>query len=151
MKKFSTPAKAVFLSVVFIILVSTFYWIIINFSMNPAGFEHLKIIDTNEAWELIQQNRDNPDFKILDTRTHLEYYDDHIENAMLVSHHDDDFEDQLLSLDTTYAYLVYCWRGSKNKHIRAIMKKAGFSKAWFIDDGYEDWLEKGYPVEKVER
>ncbi len=63
MKKFSTKTKAIFIPLVFAILVSTFYWMIINFSMNPAGFEHLKIIDAGEARELIKQNKDNPDFQ----------------------------------------------------------------------------------------
>lgn len=151
MKKFSTKKKAIILSLAFVLAVSTFYWIIINFSMRQAGFEHLQIIDAEEAYKLIQQHKNSDDFKILDMRTHLEYYDDHIENAILVSYTDDDFKEQLMSLDTATSYLVYCWRGSKNKHIRAMMKKAGFSHAWYIDDGYEDWMEQGYPVKKVIR
>lgn len=151
MKKISTKSKAIFFSLAFILLVSTFYWVIINFSMKQAGLEHLKIVDADEAYNLIRENQGNPKFRILDMRTHLEYYDDHIEDALLVSYNDDDFHEQLMRLDTAGAYLIYCWRGSKNKHIRAMMKQAGFSRAWFIDDGYEDWLEKGYPVEKVIR
>ncbi len=151
MKKNFNRSKAFFFSLAFILVVSTFYWIIINFSMKQAGLEHLQIIDADEAYILIQENKENPEFQILDMRTHLEYYDDHIEDAKLVSYTDDDFHDQLMRLDTAYAYLVYCWRGSKNKHIRVMMKKAGFSRAWFIDDGYEDWIEKGYPVKKVIR
>jgi rhodanese-related sulfurtransferase len=151
MKKLSTKSKAIVFSLAFVLVVSSFYWIIINFSMKQAGLEHLKIIETKEAYELINQNKDNPDFKILDMRTHLEYYDDHIQNAILVSYTDNDFKEQLMRLDTATSYLVYCWKGSKNKHIRAMMKEAGFSQAWYIDDGYEDWIEMGYPVEKVVR
>ena len=41
----------------------------------------IKDITTQEAFDLIQDNQDNPDFVILDVRTAAEFAEGHIENA----------------------------------------------------------------------
>lgn len=145
MKKI-TKTKSILFSILVVGMVGSFFWLIINFSMNIAGFENLIKINVAEAAQLIEENKDNPDFVIVDVRTYREYYNDHIKNAILIAYPEKDFDEQLQKLDKGKTYLFYCWEGRKIKHIRAKMKKAGFEKAYFMKGGYSDWVDEGYPI-----
>jgi len=141
--------KAILFSTLFGGLVGLFFWLTINFSMNIAGFENLIKINVTEAAQLIEENKDNPDFVIVDVRTYKEYYNDHIKNTILIAYPEKNFDELLQKLDKSKTYLFYCWEGRKIKHVRTKMKKAGFVKAYFMKGGYSDWVDEGYPVVDV--
>jgi len=61
-----------------------------------------------DAYTLIQKNKGNPDFVILDVRTPAEFADEHIENAINLDYYSETFRDDLNKLDKTKTYLIYC-------------------------------------------
>ncbi len=137
-----------FFYILIVVVVGLFFWAIISFVMKDVGLEHLKMIDTDEAYDLIEKNAENPDFQIIDLRTHNEYYQEHLKDAILVSYTDDDFKEQLNTLDKNKTYLVYCWKGKKAKHVRSVMNKSGFQRAYLLSGGFKTWKDEGFPVEK---
>ena len=52
----------------------------------------IKDITIEEVNELIDENKDNPDFRIIDVRTPEEYSEGHLKNSKLIDINGDDFE-----------------------------------------------------------
>jgi len=59
-----------------------------------------------EAYNMIIENLDNPDFVILDVRTPKEYDAGHIENCVLIDFKSYTFKEEIDTLDKSYTYLV---------------------------------------------
>jgi len=54
-------------------------------------------ITPQEAFTLIQENQDNPDFVIIDVRTPEEFAEEHIENAINIDYRSETFRTSLIS------------------------------------------------------
>jgi len=63
-------------------------------------------ITPQEAFTLIQNNQNNPDFVIIDVRTPQEFAEEHIENALNIDYYSETFRDELNKLDKNKTYLV---------------------------------------------
>lgn len=66
-----------------------------------------KDITVIEAYWMIQQNLDNPDFVILDVRTPEENAEIKIEGSALIDIKNEAWEATIKALDRSYAYVVY--------------------------------------------
>jgi len=97
---------------------------------------------------LIQNNRDNPDFIIIDVRTPQEFAQEHIEGAINLDYYSADFREQLNELDKNKTYLVYCRTGRRSKAAVDLMKELGFGQIYNISDGIIDWKAEGLPTVK---
>ena len=85
-------------------------------------------ISATEAHNMIQDNANNPDFVIIDVRSEREFFEDHIENAVLIPSNLPDLEKELLKLDKNKTYLLYCLFGGRSSSLLREMKNMGFEK-----------------------
>ena len=104
----------------------------------------IKDITTQEAFDLIQDNQDNPDFVILDVRTAAEFAEGHIENAENIDFYSETFRDELDTLDKSKTYLIYCRSGGTLD----IMAELDFEEAYNMSGGMLQWVEEGFPTVK---
>ena len=101
----------------------------------------------NEAYDKIQENKNNPDLVILDVRTEDEYNEGHIENAINIDYYSKSLKKDLNKLDKNKTYLVYCRSGSRSAKTVTIMEELGFKEVYNIG-GMIDWTAAGYPSVK---
>ena len=87
-------------------------------------------ITPQEAFTLIQENEDNPDFVIIDMRTPGEFIEEHIEGAINIDCTNEAFRDELDKLDRNKTYLIYayCACGGVGWNASRTMEELGFKK-----------------------
>lgn len=111
-------------------------------------------VSAQEAFVLIQQNQDNPDFVILDVRKPENFADGHIEGAINIYKHSRNFEEELQKLDKGKTYLVYCRKCTppypcsiNPPGAAAVMRNLNFEKVYNMG-GIIQWQEEEYPLVK---
>ncbi len=105
-------------------------------------------ITPQAAFTLIQNNRDNPDFVIIDVRTPQEFAEGYIENAVSIDFYAKTFRDELDSLDKSKTYLVYCRSGRRSANALNIMAELNFREAYNVLGGMIEWTAEGLPTVK---
>jgi len=105
-------------------------------------------VTSEEAFTLIQENRNNPDFIILDVRTPEEFADGHIENAINIDFYAETFRDELENLDKNQTYLIYCRSGNRSGNALSIMTELNFREVYNISDGIIGWQAAELPTVK---
>lgn len=108
--------------------------------------QSIKDITVTQTYELIQSNRGNKDFIIIDIRTPEEFSTGHIENAVLIDYYASNFETEIGKLDRNKKYLIYCRTARRSAAARDIMKEMGFTDLFHMEGGITDWISKNYPV-----
>ncbi len=103
-------------------------------------------VTTEEAYALIQDNQDNPNFAIIDVRTPEEYNAGHIENAMILDYYEDNFKDELDKLDKDKTYLIYCKSGNRSGKARDIMRDLNFTEVYNMLGGIIQWGSDELPT-----
>ena len=107
-----------------------------------------KDLNPGEALALIQENKDNPNFLILDIRTPEEYAEGHLAGAVDLDFYAETFRESLAKLDRAGRYLVYCRSGARTKKAMEIMVELGFQEIYILAGGLNSWLAAGLPVVK---
>lgn len=110
--------------------------------------ESVKTIDSGEAHVLIEKNKDNPDFVILDVRTAEEYSQGHLKDSAIIDYKSETFDEEVGQLDKSKTYLVYCRTGRRSNEAAEKMTEAGFVDVYHLDGGITEWQESGFPVDK---
>ncbi|MBA7687203.1 Thiosulfate sulfurtransferase GlpE [subsurface metagenome] len=105
-------------------------------------------ITPQEAFTLIQNNQNNPDFVIIDVRTLAEFVEEHIENATNIDFYSEAFRDMLNNLDKNKTYLVYCRVGGRSGSALDIMAELNFREVYNILGGINQWKAEGLPTAK---
>ena len=105
-------------------------------------------ITPQEAFALIQNNQNNPDFAIIDVRTPEEFAEEHIENAIDIDFRSESFQDELNKLDKNKTYLVYCRSGVRSGNALDIMAELNFREAYNMSGGIIAWKAEGLPTTK---
>jgi rhodanese-related sulfurtransferase len=107
-----------------------------------------QIMDINpqDAFKLIKDNIDNPNFVLLDVRTPGEFSESHIEGAILINYQSSDFKNKLQELDKTKTYLVYCRSGMRSAGSASTMKSLGFQDVYNMVGGIMEWERWGLPL-----
>jgi len=100
-------------------------------------------ITPEEAFALIENNRGNSDFAILDVRTPEEFADGYIEGAINLDYQAVNFSGELNKLDKNKTYLVYCRSGKRSAGALNIMAELGFREVYNMTGGIIDWEEAG--------
>jgi rhodanese-related sulfurtransferase len=103
-------------------------------------------IEPKEAFTILEKNKDNPDFVILDVRTPEEYDEGHIEDANLLNVKSRDFENELEKMDKNKKYFVYCKAGVRGCKAVELMEKHGYGEVHNIAGGIDKWKAKRLPV-----
>ena len=101
-------------------------------------------ISVEKARDMIQKNRDNERFVVLDVRTPREYRRGHISGAVLLDIRAAAFKTDLGQLERENTYLVHCARGGRSAKATALMKQLGFKKVHHMPGGMNAWQAKGF-------
>ena len=108
----------------------------------------IKDITPQEAYSLIQENKDNPNFIILDVRTPGEFAGGHIEGAINLDYNAPTFKDDLNGLDKTKVYLVYCRTARRSRGALDMMRALEFREVYHMLGGIVRWTSEGLPTKK---
>jgi rhodanese-related sulfurtransferase len=108
----------------------------------------VKSVVPQEAFAIIQENQDNPDFVVLDVRTAKEFAEGHLENAILVDFYTPTFRDDINQLDKNKKYVIYCRGGSRSGQALSVMYELGFVEVYNVLDGIVRWQSEGLPMVK---
>ena len=103
-------------------------------------------ITTKEASNLIQENKDNPNFVILDVRTPEEFSSGHLENATNLDYFSETFKDNLDKLDKDKTYLIYCKSGGRSGNTLSMMSDMNFMEVHNMLGGIDAWESEGLPT-----
>ena len=111
-----------------------------------APTQIIEDITPQEAFTLIQNNQNNPDFVIIDVRTPQEFAEGHIEDAINIDFYSETFADELNKLDKNKTYLVYCRSGGRSSGALDIMEELGFREVYNMLGGIRQWTAEGLPI-----
>ena len=106
------------------------------------------LISPVEAWNLIQKNKNNPGFVILDVRTPKEFFGGRISGAKNIDFYAPTFKDELIKLDKSKTYLVYCRSGVRSKAAVTLMISLGFKHLYDLEGGFLNWKKSHLPITK---
>lgn len=105
----------------------------------------VKNLNVKEGHDLIEKNKNNPDFVILDVRTPGEFNSGHIQNAINIDYKASDFKDNISNLDKNKTYALYCRSGRRAVASSDIMSELGFQHIYQFG-GIKEWQEAGYKL-----
>jgi rhodanese-related sulfurtransferase len=108
----------------------------------------IDILPPKDAFELIQKNKGNNNFVIVDVRTPEEFKDGHIESAVNVDFRSGNFGTEIDRLDKNKTYFVYCRTGSRSYDAVALMGSFGFRSIVRLAGDITGWKSAGLPVVK---
>lgn len=131
---------------------------------NPDNVTLKEGVTTDEALAIINENKGNKDFVILDVRTEAEvkegYLKGHLEvpdeeadvhpHGGVVNHnfYAKDIDQWLSTLDKGKRYLIHCRTDVRSKKTFEKLKALGFEKIQYIIGGYTKWANEQKPIEK---
>ncbi|WP_373438567.1 rhodanese-like domain-containing protein [Metamycoplasma equirhinis] len=119
-----------------------------NEKENDKNEEFLKEVNTNIAEDIINKNKNNPNFQLLDVRTQGEINEQYIEGMINIDFKKSNFKDEILKLDKNKTYLVYCRTQNRSSEAAKLMHKNGFKYVYWMYGGITQWLKDGKPVVK---
>ena len=111
-----------------------------------AGNGIFKQILPAEAKNLLEDQRANPDFVILDVRTAAEFQAGHLAGAQNIDFYAPTFAADLAKLDKTNTYFVYCRSGNRSGKTLQLMERLRFTQASHLQGGLVGWHNAGLPV-----
>ena len=83
---------------------------------------------------------------LLDVRTPSEFASGHISGATNIDFESGTFASDILKLDKSKTYAIYCRSGNRSAQATAIMAKDGFKSIFNLDGGINNWQSAGNPV-----
>jgi len=126
-----------------VLLMSTCIQTETNTAKSETQIQIIENITPEEAYILIQENKDNPNFVILDVRTPEEFLGEYIENAVNLDYYSDTFRNDLDKLDKNKTYLIYCRSGRRSENALNIMKELDFREVYNMLGGIIKWKSEG--------
>ena len=114
--------------------------------MKTTNKQIIKKLTPEKAFQLIQQNSNNPDFIILDLRPPKKYIKAKIKNAINFDYNNENFDDNLEKLDKNKTYLICCTFGLKSNITIEMMEELGFREIYCIDGGLIKWKNQGFEI-----
>jgi rhodanese-related sulfurtransferase len=107
-----------------------------------------ELLEAKDAFALIQKNKNNPQFVVMDVRTPEEFKDGHIEGAVNVDYSSGGFRTELLELDKKKTYFVYCRTSRRSAEAVKIMRDLGFTNIIQMKGDILKWQSAGLPLVK---
>ncbi len=105
----------------------------------------IKNITVDEAYTMIETNKNSGSVVIIDVRTPEEFNQEHIPDASNIDLHSDNFKEELNSLDKSKTYVIHCRSGARSAQALEIMRELGFREVYNMG-GIVQWKEKGFPT-----
>jgi rhodanese-related sulfurtransferase len=87
-----------------------------------------------------------PGITIIDVRTPEEFAQGHIQGAVNYNVEGPDFANQIMGLDPTGVYAVYCQSGNRSQPAVSQMNSVGISSIYELESGIGGWENAGFPV-----
>ena len=103
-------------------------------------------ITPQDAFELIKENENDPNFIIIDIRPREEFIIEHVERARNLDYDGHEFQKKVNELDKDKDYVIYCRSGVRGGYFLEKMKESGFKKAYNILGGFEGWKRSNLPL-----
>lgn len=103
-------------------------------------------IAPGQAQRMIRENRDNPDFVILDVRTPAEFEEGHLQGAVNIDYYAEDFRERIGDLQHGGTYLIYCRSGARSSNTYRMMEEMGFERMFNLQGGVLQWKSRGLPL-----
>jgi len=142
--------KRVTLTLFYVMIISSCVRPITHVKKEKPAPQMIEDITPKEALALIQANKGNPNFIIIDVRTPEEYRTEHIEGAINIDY-SEAFKTKIANLDKTKTYLIYCRTGHRSGITLKMMQELGFRRVYNMIGGIIQWREEGYPAESSEK
>ena len=108
--------------------------------------EDARLLEPRAALELMERNRGNADFLILDVRTPGEFRQGYIEGAVLLDYYEPDFRERFAALDRTATIITYCRSGNRSSSVLALADELGFKRVFDLRGGILAWKREGLPL-----
>lgn len=83
----------------------------------------------------------SPDALLIDVRTPQEYEQGHLDKALNIDYHGDDFDQKMAALDKSKPVFLYCKSGGRSGKTFHKLKKMGFKDVYDMKGGYTAWSE----------
>lgn len=103
---------------------------------------------TLDAKAFRERSKTEPNAVILDVRTPEEVSKGVIAGSKVLDFRSSDFASKIGQLDKNKTYFVYCKGGGRSSRTVDLMKNSGFKHVHELKDGYDGWVDAGYPVQK---
>jgi rhodanese-related sulfurtransferase len=117
--------------------------------MGPGEkYFYVDILPPKDAFELIQKNKGNSNFVILDIRTPEEFRDGHIADAINVDFRSENFGKEIGRLDRNKTYFVYCRTGNRSYDALNLMGPTGFRSIVRLAGDITGWKSADLPIVK---
>jgi phage shock protein E len=93
-------------------------------------------------------NQANKDIQLIDVRKPEEFSSGHLENAVNMNFYDDDFEEQIKTLDKSKDVYLYCRSGGRSGKAAQKLEALGFTKVYDLEGGILNWEKQNLPLVK---
>jgi rhodanese-related sulfurtransferase len=116
----------------------------------PSGDKRatVEVLEPKDALSLIEKNKGNDRFVILDVRTPGEFAEGHIADAINIDYNSPLFRNNLARLDKEKTYLVYCRTGRRSSSAVQTMLELGFTRVYRISGDIVKWQSMKLPLVK---
>jgi len=104
------------------------------------------LMKPSEAYALIQKNKGNSQFIVLDVRTPEEFKAGHIEGAVNVDFNARTFREEIEKLGRGKTYLVYCRTGRRSAEAVRMMRELGFANILRFEGDIVRWKAENLPL-----
>ena len=128
-------------------------WLLVFLLLTPVlvmAAAPIEDISARTAKGLIQENRPNPDFIILDIRTPREFDGGHIAGARNIDFYAKTFATDFRRLDREKTYLIYCRSGNRSRQLMGAVEKMNFKQVFHMRSGIVDWVGQGFKLVPTE-
>jgi len=98
------------------------------------------LIQTRQLFEIL---RGTDSIQLIDVRTPQEYQTSHIESAVNFNFFDENFVEQISTLNKKQPVYVYCRSGKRSAESISEFKKLGFDTIYSLEGGIIKWTEMG--------
>jgi len=109
-----------------------------------SASEHL--LPALEAQKLIEANKDNSKFIIIDLRSEKEFDEAHIEGAKQIHYYATNFKRIINNLDRDSKIFLYDQKGRQSPLALKALEKLRFSDMYILDGGFDKWINAGLPT-----
>lgn len=106
-------------------------------------------MSVKKAAELVESEKYNPNFVLLDIRTASDYEKEHLDLAFSVDFSSETFPETVTKLDRSKKYLVYSNDSRSSVQAVRVMRKLGFRSVYYLRDTYEALRDYGKVIEEA--
>jgi rhodanese-related sulfurtransferase len=104
---------------------------------------NLQLITSGEMEELLNLE----DVQLVDVRTPSEFNAGHVPDAQNINFYDENFDQQIETLDKSKPIIVYCKSGGRSAKCASKLVEKGFEKIYDLEGGFSQWKFKGLTIE----